>query len=55
MHTLDRSKEIIVLCAIGVRAYNASRLLMNEGFQDVKLYPGGTTFYSSTHYEELEM
>lgn len=54
MHTLDRSKEIIVLCAIGVRAYNASRLLMNEGFQDVKLYPGGTTFYSSTHYEELE-
>lgn len=36
---LDPSKKIIVFCAIGVRAYNAARLLMQNGFHNVKLYP----------------
>ncbi len=49
---LDKSKEIIVFCAIGVRAYNASRILKNNGFENVKVYPGGARFYQSTHYEE---
>ena len=48
---LDPSREIIVFCAIGVRAYNAARILMQNGFRNVKLYPGGVRFYQSTHYQ----
>lgn len=47
---LNPSRKIIVFCAIGVRAYNAARLLMQNGFHNVKLYPGGARFYQSTHY-----
>jgi NADPH-dependent 2,4-dienoyl-CoA reductase/sulfur reductase-like enzyme/peroxiredoxin family protein/TusA-related sulfurtransferase/rhodanese-related sulfurtransferase len=52
---LDRSKQIITFCAIGVRSYNAARILMNNGFADVLLYPAGTRFYQSTHYQEENM
>ena len=48
---LDRGREIITFCAIGVRSYNAARILMQNGFTHVKLYPAGTRFYQSTHYE----
>lgn len=48
---LDRSKRIITFCAIGVRAYNAARILMQNGFTDVLVYPSGTRFYQSTHYQ----
>ena len=48
---LDPSREIIVFCAIGVRAYNAARILMQNGFHNVRLYPGGVKFYQSTHYQ----
>jgi NADPH-dependent 2,4-dienoyl-CoA reductase/sulfur reductase-like enzyme/peroxiredoxin family protein/TusA-related sulfurtransferase/rhodanese-related sulfurtransferase len=48
---LDQTKEIVTFCAIGVRSYNAARILMNHGFKQVKLYPGGTRFYQSTHYQ----
>jgi rhodanese-related sulfurtransferase len=34
-------------CAIGVRAYNAARILMQNGFENVLVYPGGTKFYQS--------
>ena len=51
---LDKNKEIIVFCAIGVRAYNAARILMSHGFENVKVYPGGSRFYMATHYETLE-
>jgi len=53
IHELDREKEIIVFCAIGVRAYNAARILMEHGFKNVKVYPGGSRFYMATHYESL--
>jgi rhodanese-related sulfurtransferase len=36
---LDRSKTIVVLCAIGVRAYNAARILMQNGFENVLSIP----------------
>lgn len=52
---LDKDKEIIVLCAIGVRAYNAACILQENEFTNVKVYPGGTRFYQSTHYKEIEM
>ncbi len=48
---LDKSKTIIVLCAIGVRAYNAARILSQHGFGSVLVYPGGARFYQSTHYQ----
>lgn len=50
---LDRSKTIIVFCAIGVRSYNAVRILMQHGFEHVLLYPAGTRFYQSTHYQQF--
>ncbi len=52
---IDKGKEIIVFCAIGVRAYNGARILMGNGFKNVKIYPGGTKFYLSTHYKENDM
>ncbi len=51
---LDKSKETVVFCAIGVRAYNAARILKENGFTNVKVYPGGTKFYISTHYQNKE-
>ncbi len=47
---LDPKREIIIFCTIGVRAYNAARILMQNGFENVTVYPGGTRFYQSTHY-----
>lgn len=46
---LDPAKEIITFCAIGVRSYNAARILMQHGFENVKLYPAGTRFYQSLY------
>jgi len=42
---LDKSKEVVVFCAVGVRAYTAARILMQNGFADVKVYPGGVRMY----------
>jgi len=47
---MDPERELIVFCAIGVRAYNAVRILAQHGFRQVLLYPGGSRFYQSTHY-----
>ncbi len=49
---LDPGKAYITFCAIGVRSYNAARILSQSGFSDVSVYPSGTRFYQSTHYEE---
>ena len=42
---LDKTKEYIVFCGIGVRAYNAARILAQNGFANVSVYPGGVRFY----------
>ena len=49
---LDRGKRYVVFCAVGVRAYNAARILMQNGFADVRVYPGGVRFFQSTHYRD---
>lgn len=49
---LSKDKHILVVCAAGVRAHSAACLLKNAGFQKVSVYPGGTAFYRSTHYEK---
>lgn len=46
---LDKQKRYVTFCSIGVRSYNAARILMQHGFADVWLYPAGTRFYQSTH------
>jgi len=48
---LNKSDKIIIFCAVGVRSYNASRLLMENGFTDVMVYPAGTSFYKSVYYD----
>lgn len=50
---LDRNKLIIPYCAVGVRAYNAARLLMQRGFSKVRVLEGGISFYKSMHYRDL--
>ena len=50
---LDKEKLIIPYCAIGVRSYNAARILMGNGFKNVKVFPGGTSFYKSLFHERL--
>ncbi len=49
---LDKNKNVIVVCAVGVRANNAVRILRQNGFEKAMIYPGGTRFYQSTHYKE---
>ena len=46
---LDKSKRYIIMCAVGVRAHSASRILKQHGFSSVKVYPGGMRFYNLTH------
>lgn len=50
---LDKNKLIIPYCAIGVRSYNAARILMGNGFEKVKVFPGGTSFYKSLFHDTL--
>jgi NADPH-dependent 2,4-dienoyl-CoA reductase/sulfur reductase-like enzyme/peroxiredoxin family protein/TusA-related sulfurtransferase/rhodanese-related sulfurtransferase len=52
LNELDKNSEIVIFCAMGVRAYNAARILMENGFANVKVYPAGTRFYQSVHYKE---
>lgn len=52
---LDGKKTVVVFCAIGVRAYNAARILSQHGFDSVAVYPGGARFYQAVHYKEYMM
>ncbi|MBC8585727.1 FAD-dependent oxidoreductase [Youxingia wuxianensis] len=42
---LEREKHYVVICAVGVRAYLAARILSNNAFPQVSIYPGGMTYY----------
>jgi NADPH-dependent 2,4-dienoyl-CoA reductase/sulfur reductase-like enzyme/rhodanese-related sulfurtransferase len=46
---LDKNKTYIIFCAAAVRAYNAYRILIQNGFENTKIYPAGIRFYISTH------
>lgn len=52
MSELPKDRLIVTYCAIGVRSYNAARILMQNGFSDVKVLEGGTSFYQSMHYKD---
>ncbi|MEA4922851.1 MAG: DsrE/DsrF/DrsH-like family protein [Eubacteriaceae bacterium] len=47
-----KNEKIVVYCAIGVRSYNAARVLMQNGFTDVSVLEGGSSFYKSMHYND---
>lgn len=51
---LDQDKWIIVYCAVGIRAYNGARILMQNGFRHVTVLSGGITFYRSMHHMDKE-
>ena len=52
---LDPNATYLIFCAIGVRGYNAARILMQRGFSHVKVYPAGIRFYRQTHADKEEM
>lgn len=49
MDKLDKKANIVISCASGVRAYNVYRILSQNGFENIRVYPGGYQFYSLTH------
>ncbi|MGI6172923.1 MAG: FAD-dependent oxidoreductase [Christensenellales bacterium] len=48
---LKKDAPIVIFCAIGARAYTAARILSQNGFKDVYVYPGGLKVYRATHEE----
>ncbi|MBR0081764.1 MAG: FAD-dependent oxidoreductase [Clostridia bacterium] len=51
---LDPEKRIIVFCGIGVRAYTGARILNQNGFNNVEVYPGGVRMYQANYPEPEE-
>lgn len=49
MGELDKNKKIVVVCAIGLRAYVGCRILRMNGFKDVVDLSGGYTTYKTMH------
>lgn len=49
---IDRDKKIVVYCAIGVRGYIASRILMQNDFENVYNLNGGYSTYSCVYCQE---
>lgn len=47
---LNPDKKIITYCSIGVRSYNAARILVQNGFRNVSVLAGGTSFYKTYHH-----
>ena len=54
LEELDKTRRIIVFCAVGVRAYNGARILSQHGFEHVEVYPGGVRLYSAVYPEAPE-
>jgi CoA-disulfide reductase len=54
LNTLDKEKEIIVYCAVGLRGYIACRILKQNGFENVKNLSGGYKLYSAVRDDKNE-
>lgn len=48
---IPKDKEVCVFCAIGVRSYNAARILMQSGYDNVSVLEGGTFLYKSYTFD----
>lgn len=42
---LDVNQHYVAMCSVGVRSYTAARILMEKGFSNVEVFPGGTNLY----------
>lgn len=42
---IPRDKEIVTVCALGLRSYEAARILKGAGFEKVKVLEGGMAFW----------
>ncbi len=51
LHRLDKKKTIVLYCATGIRAYVATRILLQNGFEKVKNLLGGFTTYTDTKFD----
>ncbi|MEG1615346.1 MAG: FAD-dependent oxidoreductase [Bacteroidales bacterium] len=47
LHEIPTDKAVYVYCAIGLRGYLASRILMQNGFEEVKNLSGGCKLYNA--------
>jgi NADPH-dependent 2,4-dienoyl-CoA reductase/sulfur reductase-like enzyme/rhodanese-related sulfurtransferase len=45
LNELPKDKEIIIVCQVGNRAYEAYRILKGAGFENVKVMEGGLAFW----------
>ncbi len=42
---IPKNKEIVVVCAVGLRSFEATRILKGYGYENVKLLEGGMAFW----------
>lgn len=49
LHEIPKDKPIVVTCVVGISAYNACRILMQNGFAEVYDLSGGVQTYFTTH------
>ena len=54
MEEIPKDKVIVTYCAVGVRSYNAARILMQNGWNQVRVLAGGTSFYKSFFFQAKE-
>ena len=47
MDGLPKDRTLVLRCGVGIRAYNGARILMQSGFESVKVLAGGMSFYRS--------
>ena len=52
MEELPKDKIIVTYCAVGVRSYNAARILMQNGWDQVKVLAGGTSFIKAFSFRQ---
>lgn len=55
LEELDKSKEVVVYCAVGLRGYIGARILMQHGFENVKNLAGGYKLYSEVQKDQQEI
>ena len=47
LNTLNKDKEIVITCAVGIRGYNACRILNAYGFKTYNLSGGVLTYFTA--------
>ncbi len=45
LNEVPKDKEIVIICQLGLRSYEAARILIGAGFEKVKVMEGGMAFW----------